>query len=302
MGADAAAVLRQLGGRASFSQLVAEVSRRELRRSLAAEEVVRAARGSYCLPTTPRPLLLARQCGGVLSHASAAQHHGLSLVTAPEVVDVLLRPGRAARDVQGTRVRRSRLTEQERRAGVTGPARTVLDCAAILPLPQALAVADSALRIGLVAPQELVALAGNRRGRGCGDARTVAALADERAANAFESALRGHLLLAGITSFVPQHVITGPGVFAQVDLADPDRRVALEADGYAVHGDRRRFARDLRRHDELATLGWLTLRFAWEHVMFQPVWVVEQVQRALDGRRRRAPGIHRGGSRGTNRP
>lgn len=299
MGADAAAVLRRLGGRASFGELAVEVTRRELRRSLAAGEIVREVRGTYCLPTTPGPLLLARRCGGVLSHAAAAQHHGLSLVTAPDVVEVLLPPGRSAPDLPGTRVRRSRLTEAERRAGTTDPVRTVLDCAATMPLPEALAVADAALRAGLATPQELVAMAARRRGRGCADARRTAALADERSANAFESALRGHLLLAGIGSFVPQHVITGPGVFAQVDLADPERQVALEADGYAVHGSRSRFARDLRRHDELTTLGWLTLRFAWEHVMFEPGWVVEQVQRALDGRRRRTPGIRPWRSGGT---
>lgn len=221
-------------------------------------------------------------------------------MTAPDVVDVLLPPGRAARDVPGVRVRRARLSEEDRSAGVTEAARTVLDCAATMPLPDALAVADSALRVGLVTQQELVAIAGRRRGPGCGGARRTVDVADERSANAFESALRGHLLVAGMRSFVPQHVITGPGVFAQVDLADPVRQVALETDGYAVHGDRHRFARDLRRHDELATLGWLTLRFAWEHVMFQPEWVVSQVRQALDRRRRRPPGIHRRRSRGTN--
>lgn len=177
---------------------------------------------------------------------------------------------------------------------MTDPVRTVLDCAATMPLPEALAVADSALRIGRAQHAELVAPGGRRRGPGCGAARDVARLADERSANAFESALRGHLLLAGIDSFVPQHVIAADGVFAQVDLADPERKVALEADGYAVHGDRRRFARDLRRHDELATLGWLTLRFAWSHVMYEPGWVVDQVRRARDGRRRRPPGVRRG--------
>jgi very-short-patch-repair endonuclease len=125
--------------------------------------------------------------------------------------------------------------------------------------------------------------------------RQVARHADARAANAFESGLRGHLIQARFTGFVPQHVITGPGVLACVDLADPGRRIAIEADGYSVHGDRRSFARDLQRHDELAALGWVTLRFAWEHVMFRPEWVVDQV-RAVRRRRRRTDRRHNGRS------
>lgn len=302
MGANAAEYLRLLGGEATWAQLAEHVTQHELRRGLASGEVIRTVRGRYALPTLSEPLRLARSCGGALSHASAARHHGLSLVDEPSVVQVLIPPGRAEPGVPGTVVRRARLADSDRQDGVTGFARTVLDCATTMPLPEALAVADSALRRDLVSQEKLVGCAAGRRGHGSAAARRVMSLADERSANAFESALRGHLVVAGLTTFVPQHIVTGPGVFAQVDLADPLREVALETDGYAIHGDRRRFARDLRRHDELATLGWLTLRFAWEHVMFEPDWVVSQVRLAVRSRRRRRPsppGIRRASSEGT---
>ena len=86
-------------------------------------------------------------------------------------------------------------------------------------------------------------------------------------------------------------MVTGLGLLAVVDLADPDRRVAVEADGFTVHGERSQLARDLRRHDELAALGWVTLRFAWEHVAHEPTWVVEQVRQVLRRRSRRTGGI-----------
>ena len=75
--------------------------------------------------------------------------------------------------------------------------------------------------------------------------------------------------------------------------------MAFEADGYAVHGTRRAFAADLARHDDLQADGWVTRRFAFEHVLRRPSWVGRQVlvaasqrvvsrpQRHIEGRLRR---------------
>ena len=204
-------------------------------------------------------------------------------------VVVAVLPGQRIDPVAGVRYRRRRLSADERREGRTGPLATVVDCATSLPFVDGLAVADAALRSGLLLDAELSGAAATFRGHGAADLRRVARYADHRAANAFESGLRGHLVLAGFTRFVPQHVVSEPGFFAVVDLADPDRRVALEADGWSVHGDRRAFATDLQRHDELAALGWVTLRFAWEHVMFRSDWVVGQVRDVLSRRRWTGP-------------
>jgi hypothetical protein len=42
---------------------------------------------------------------------------------------------------------------------------------------------------------------------------------------------------------------------------------------------------DCRRYDELVIAGWLVLRFAWEHVMFEPEWVRHTIQGAIALRR-----------------
>ncbi len=40
--------------------------------------------------------------------------------------------------------------------------------------------------------------------------------------------------------------------------------------------------RDCRRYDELVRLGWRVLRFAWEHVMLEPDWVIGVLARATE--------------------
>jgi very-short-patch-repair endonuclease len=62
-----------------------------------------------------------------------------------------------------------------------------------------------------------------------------------------------------------------------VDLANPERRIVLEADSFRHHADRGAFRNDCRRYDELVRIGWGMLRFAWEHVMFERGWVAEVV-------------------------
>jgi very-short-patch-repair endonuclease len=73
-------------------------------------------------------------------------------------------------------------------------------------------------------------------------------------------------------------------VSARVDLGDPKRKIALEADSFAFHGSRAALERDCRRYDELTLAGWMVLRFAWEHVMFEADWVAVV---AIDGCRLR---------------
>ena len=68
--------------------------------------------------------------------------------------------------------------------------------------------------------------------RGAVRMRQAVALSDGRAESPPESRLRVLLALAGIPA-VPQHTVRdGSGQFvARVDLAYPDRRIAIEYDG-----------------------------------------------------------------------
>ncbi|WP_336921656.1 hypothetical protein [Aquipuribacter sp. SD81] len=286
-------VLAAAGGVAPYRRVVRLTGRHALRRAVASGAVVRLGRNRYGLPGLDEQLAAAHGARGCLSHLSAAVHHGWGVLHQPDRLHLTLPRGHKHGDLPGTRWFATTLDEAELAAGVTSPLRTVLDCARTLPLPAALAVADSALRAGHVRREELCALADVTRTTGAVAARRVVRLADGRAANPFESALRAVVLGTGLRGFIPQLVVTGPGLLAVVDLGDPDRRVALEADGYGVHGTRRAFARDLARHDELQAAGWLTRRFAFEHVLRRPAWVAEQVLGAVAQRVVPAPRRHR---------
>jgi very-short-patch-repair endonuclease len=156
--------------------------------------------------------------------------------------------------------------------GRTSRERTLVDCLRTLPLAESLAVADSALREGL-GRGRLEAVARDARGPGSPRVRQVAALADGRAANPFESALRATCLDVRGLRVVPQVPIVEGRWLGRPDLVDQRLRIALEADSFAWHGERAALRRDANRYNALVAAGWLVLRFSWEDVMFEPLQV-----------------------------
>lgn len=277
--------LQRVGGSAWIADLVTLTGRPALRSAVARGDVTRLTRGRYALPAAPDPFVTAITLASVVSHSSAAEHWKMSVAVRP------LRPhitvGRHRRGIKHGKadVHWADLREDEVRDRVTTPLRTVLDCARTLPFGEALAVADSALRLELVGPNELLAAASSLRGAGRARVLRVARAADPRAASALESLLRAIVILAGITGFVPQLVISADGFFARVDLGHLVLRIVLEADSFEHHGHRSALVNDCRRYDELVVRDWLVLRFSWEQVMFEPAWVAEMVSAAVLSRR-----------------
>lgn len=211
---------------------------------------------------------------GVLSHLSAAVHHGWKVKLQPTEPWVAVPRKRHVRvDVLGFHLHWVPLTRSEMAAGVTSPLRTVLDCARVLPFDEALAVADSALRSGMVTNNDLAAAAAAARGPGAIAARRVARYADARAKNPMESVLRALALGAGI-ELTPQFVVAEPGFFALADLGSEKLRLAVEADGFEFHGTRAGLKKDCIRHTGYALHGWASLRFSYEDIFFSSAWVV----------------------------
>ena len=209
---------------------------------------------------------------GVLSHTSAAAWHGWEVPLPLERPHVAVPRGRKAREREGLRLHRLRVIAAT--DGVaTDPVQTVVDCARDLPLPIALAVADSALRHGLE-PGLLAAGASAVRGAGAARVRRVVAHADRRAANPFESCLRALALDAGLDALL-QHPIPVRGHVLHPDLVDPLRRLVLEADSFSHHADPSAFAQDCHRYNDLVVRGWRVLRFPWVAVVLQP-WVARR--------------------------
>jgi very-short-patch-repair endonuclease len=253
--------------------------------------VLRTARGRYALPEVAEHRRTAAARTATLSHLSAALHHGWKVKAPPTAAWVTLprssrlRPHHRA----GIEPRWADLSEGDARDGVTTPLRTVVDCARVLPFVEALAVADSALRSRAVSLPALRRAARRARGTGSSDVRRVARWADARAANPFESVLRALAIEEGYR-LVPQLVVAEPGLFAVVDLGSEELRLAVEADGFEVHGSRRSLRRDCRRHTGFAVHGWSSLRFAYEDVLHEQEWVPWVLRSWRDVREGRTPG------------
>jgi very-short-patch-repair endonuclease len=272
---DPVTALTRLGGCATWGQLVTMCTHHALKRAVARGEIVRLSRGRYVLPLVLTHRREAHRLGATLSHLSAASTHGWPVKSPPDQPWITIRRKRHldAERRRGFEVSWRDLGPDEIVDGVTSPVRTVIDCALCLPFDEALAVADSALRSGSVRPHELTDAAAVVRGHGAPRARRIAAAADGRAANPFESVLRAICLDIPGLDVTAQLQVTGDGIWAVVDLADERMRLVIEAEGFEFHGTRRGLVRDCRRYTEITVLGWSVLRFTWEDVMFRPDWV-----------------------------
>ena len=152
-----AALLNRSGGYADRRSLVKVIGRHGLDRVLGAGVLRRVARGLYASPhSAASPAQLAARHSAVLTGLSAAKHLGWELLRDPPIVEAAVRHHRPLRWVKGIRLRRRTFRENEIHEGIcTAPLRTVLDCAATLPMDEAVSVADSALRHGDVDPDDL---------------------------------------------------------------------------------------------------------------------------------------------------
>lgn len=274
--------LRTLGGTATWAQLQTVVGKRALLTAVRDGDVVRLSRGLYSLPANV-DRSMARRLRGVVSHLSAAAIWELGVFEPVPVVHVTVSRHRSrVQQPAGVKIHYGDFTAGERKAGVTHALRTVVDCARTCPIPQALAIADTAVRTALVTATELRQATASVRGTGAVAARQVAGWVDPRAASPLESGLRGLLLVNGFTQFEPQLIVVHEGRrIATVDLGDRDSGVLLEADSFLWHGQRAALERDARRYDELVSRGFLVLRFTWEQVLGDPAWVLAMVRRAL---------------------
>ena len=279
-----------LGGVSTWPELRRTHPARRVRRAVGQGTIIRATRGRYILPSAAQHLATAQSRSATLSHLSAAVHRGWRVKTVPTEAWVTMPRNRKVRADQrdGIRPHWADLGEGDVKHGVTTPLRTVLDCARVLPFDEALAVADSALRARAVTRSELTDAARHLRGPGASAVRRVAAHADGRAANPLESVLRALCIDEGF-EFTPQITFAESGLYAVVDLGSESLRLAVEADGFETHGTRRGLHKDCERHTMFAIYAYSSLRFAYEHVMYEQDWVRWALRSWRDVRAGRVP-------------
>lgn len=225
---------------------------------------------------------------GVLSHASAAAYWGLNAKHEPDRPRLIVPRNRNVSAEQRKRASFTwrNVTPAERLKGVTDPLTTVIDVARTLPFDEGLAIADSALRKDVVDLAELRSTAQTVRGPGSAKVRRVLESADARAVNPLESCLRAVALNVSGLQVEPQYRIWDTDVWATVDLADERLMMAIEAEGFEAHGTRKAFEKDCARYADLASLGWVVLRFTWLKVMHSPDWVARRLQATVAARER----------------
>ena len=172
---------------------------------------------------------------------------------------------------------------------VTKPARTLLDLASTEPEDLVERCLDDALRRRLVSLSFLERwLADPRKTRQRG-AAVLRRLIEARATRGVtESPLEARALTLLRESGLPipmlQYIVEEQGRFvARLDLAYPEKRVALEVDGFRFHDTRDSFDAERARGNELQAIGWKVLRITSEHLERGPDEVAEWVRRALDG-------------------
>lgn len=276
--------LQRFGGMASQGQLLRLTSRRRLRAAARRGDVVKVSRRRYVLPTAADAQRAAAELTGTVCLRSAAAHHGWAMKEQPPRPEVAISPRRHVDASRRTSVRVlwMPVAADDLASGVTGPLKTVIDCARHLPFDEALAIADSALRAGDVTRAELDAV--RVLGAGAAAVRRALRHADGRAANPFESVLRALCIDAGLEVEPQSAIDLGTGT-VHPDLVAVERRAVLEADSWTFHATRAAHARDCARYNLLVIHGWAVYRFTWEQVMLDQAyvrWVLAQVVRPVE--------------------
>ena len=279
-------LVRTQGGLVTVNQLrAAGQTVHDVRRAVGNRDLRAVARGLYASGETDVGYALrlaTRRHNAVASHQSAALLWGLELVEADTRAHVAV--GRDCSPVgrAGVVIHRTGpgLREVTERGGVrlTTPVRTVVDLARALPLGEAVAVADSALRHRLVTMQQLqaasVALVG---GPGRKRVAQAFALVDPLSGSVLESVCRVLFRQAGLAAPVTQLRVHSGGWSGRVGFAWPDLRLIVEVDGFAFHSSRQAFRRDRHRDNALQRAGWRVLRVTFEDVFHSPDYVLALV-------------------------
>jgi very-short-patch-repair endonuclease len=235
----------------------------------------RLHRGVYLVGPVTGPLarehaaLLACGPRAVVSHRSAAAVWKLVPPCASDVDVTLIAGHRRSR--AGIAVHQAPLQHGEvrrlDRLGVTAPARTLLDLAAVLTGGELEVAMNEAEVLGLIRPAQVRALLECRsRPRGAATLRAV--LADVPRPTRSELERRMRTLVDRIGLPLPR---TQARVLRYtVDFFWPRERVIVEVDGFGPHGTRMRFETDRARDAALVAAGYRVLRFTWRQLAEHP--------------------------------
>lgn len=281
----------------------------DLRSRLADGRLQRVRRGAYVAQVEPDPydahrLLLASTLaqghpGAVVSHGSAAVLHGLP-VPPSELRRAHLTRNRPAGGQRRTwvQVHAYRLSGGDAveldGQTVTSLARTVVDLACALPLRDAVAVGDAAVRRGATSTELAAALGRIGPRHGIASARRALELFDGRSESYGESVSRVLLIEhARPPEDLQLDVLDLLGAFVgRVDFAWPSLGVIGEFDGRMKYGrglkpgqdPAEALWREKLREDLLRDLGWQVVRWIWADLDDPRAWFARLERAVARGR------------------
>lgn len=248
-------------------------------------------RGVYHLIGSPRDgrsalrgAVLLAGANAAVSHGSAAWLWGLTAAPAPGVPTVTVPHNRLPR-VPGVQIVRSRRPMQVvGRHGLpcTSAVRTVVDCAAILPVDEFDALVDAALVRRAIAVDALAAVASDPRLRYYPGRRSL----EERLAargvlgSPHPSVLESRMARLFRLHRLPQpkpEVAWGPNRQYRLDFAYPYLLFAIEVDGWSAHFAPEQQRHDNRRGNALTRAGWTVLHYNWWEVTYEAERVAAEI-------------------------
>lgn len=225
---------------------------------------------------------------GALAGYSAAELLGASCApfgVPPEIVA----PRTGIRAHPGLIVHRGSAAPEEiwraRGCRVTSPLSSAWELGRRLDRTEAVVAVDALARRGRFAPEDLLALAAQRRGaRGCRRLKEIVAFCDPRAESPMETRLRMLLRDHGLPAPEVQYELLDRSgyLLARFDLAYPAAKLAIEYDGEESHRARR--GPDNHRDIAAATVGWETMRFESPDIWTTPTRTADAVGRMLAAR------------------
>lgn len=300
----AAAARRQFGLVTGRQLVDAGLTRPAIQRRVGSGRLRHVCRGVYAVGGSPSSweqaalaACLSAGAGALLSHRSAAAVWGLDVTPEPCIHVTVPYERRSSRTTRAVVVHRSRAltaVDGTRRRGLplTTVGRTLVDLAAVLDDAALAQVVDDVLCRRLISPERLAAAvdrlgSGRRPARGLGSTtRRLRCLLEPWQAGAplesiAESRVRRMIAAAGLPPAVAQHSV--PGARARVDFAWPERKVALEVDGFRWHANPQAHARDSARANRLAAHGWTVVRVTPVEIDQGPEHVWATLRRHLAG-------------------
>lgn len=258
------AVFAAQGGVATSAQILSHLSRRGMQRRLKSAELVKIFPAIYSLGA-PEALTWLRgldlRCGEhvAVCLGTAAAIFGFDTEGVTEL-HVLNPKGHLLRDHTGLVVHRrdgAPLTSYRGRR-LTTPGWTAVEVARNLRRPRALATLDAALRSQMCDRRDLFAAAKAQAGRrGIVGVRDLIPKARPEAESPMESEARLAMLDGGLPEPVLQYeIVDRDGHLWRVDFAWPDRRVAVEYDGFDWHSSPEALRRDRQKRAALEEIDW----------------------------------------------